>query len=330
VEVDVARGDAGDALAALRADPGVRWAEVDHRRSAFADPPDDPLYGSEWALPEINAPDAWSSATGAGVTVAIVDSGADASHPDLAGAIDPASRDLVGDGGSDFADGAGHGTHVAGIVGARRDNGIGVAGVAPDADLLILRALDDAGSGYDSDIAEAFDAAADAGARIVNASLGGTGGGTILETAIAAHPGTLFVVAAGNDGRSDDSTPEYPCSLPDANVLCVGASTASDRRASFSNYGRRSVDVFAPGQGILSTYPAALQSPPATGYATLDGTSMATPMVSGEAALLLQAAPSLSTAALKDAILSSGVAGSSYATRSVSGSASTSRPRSRR
>jgi subtilisin family serine protease len=329
VEVDVA-ADPGAALARLRSDPDVRWAVVDQRRTALAA---DPLLASQWALlntgsnpgagggtadADMDVPEAWTTATGRGVTVAVVDTGIDPAHPDLAGAVAPGSRDLRGVGGPNYADDNGHGTHVAGILGARRDNGEGIAGVAPDAAVMVLKVLDASGNGYDSDIAEAFDYAADHGVRIVNASFGGAGDPTVMRTAIAAHPKTLFVVAAGNDGADADAAPTYPCSLPDANVLCVGASTNTDARAGFSNYGARSVDLFAPGQRILSTYPPALDSA-GRSYGYMSGTSMATPMVAGEAALVLQAAPGLTTAQLKDAILASGDAVGAFSAASVSG-----------
>src|SRR5207245_6881993 len=127
--------------------------------------------------------------------------------------------------------------------------------VAPGAKVLPLRALDAHGSGSMSDVAAAFAYAGKLGLPVVNASLGG-GFSRAVEDAIAAHPQTLYVVAAGNAATNDDtpSTAEYPCAYPLANIVCVGATDSSDQPASFSNYGATSVDLYAPGVNILSTY----------------------------------------------------------------------------
>jgi len=143
---------------------------------------------------------------------------------------------------------------------AKRDNHIDTVGVAPAATVMSLKAFGDDGTAADSAIAAAFDYAGDHGARIVNGSFGGAGTSDLLDAAMAAHPDTLFVVAAGNDGVNDDTTPHYPCNYgaaPDnlPNVICVAATDSSDTLASFSNYGA-SVDLAAPGVGTTSTWPA--------------------------------------------------------------------------
>jgi subtilisin family serine protease len=318
----VTADDAAGALARLREDPDVAWAEPDGRLHAMAPVPDDPEFGKLWGFrntgqfggtpgADMDVLDAWDRSTGAGQTVAVVDTWVDASHPDLVGQVTT---------GPDFTgttppgttgDGTQHGTHVSGTVAARRGNRAGVAGVAPDAHVLAVRALDSTGSGWDSRIAAAFDYAAGQ-ARIVSASLGGPSGSAVLTTVIRSHPNTLFVVAAGNDGRSNDTTPTFPCNVDAGNVLCVGASTPADGIASFSNTGAASVDLFAPGVQIDSTVPG-------PGYAYLSGTSMATPAVAGEAALVLARAPQLSTGALKEILLSSAVVKPAFQGRSVSG-----------
>jgi thermitase len=311
--------DAQAALADLRRDPDVRFAEIDRVRRASSDDPD---FAYQWALEntgtnlsanfmsapqgtpdaDMDVPDAWAlGALGAGVEVAVVDSGVDAAHPDLATRIDTTlSRGFLA-GATNYADVNGHGTHVSGIVAAARDNGEGIAGVAPGATVVALKALDDQGAGYDSDIAAAFDYAGDHHIPIVNASLGGEGRSTVLSNAIAAHPDTLFVFAAGNGGTDqvgddNDLIDQWPCEAPSDNVVCVGASTQDDARASFSNYGHTSVDLFAPGEYIWSTLPDGR-------YDFMSGTSMASPAVAGEAALVLGAAPALSTAQLKAIVL---------------------------
>ena len=231
--VEVVAAPAGGRAAALRRlrrDPDVVWAEPDRRVHADTA---DTYFGQQWGLQntgqvvydtagtpdaDIDAPEAWSETTGQGATVAVVDTGAVLGHPDLS--LVPGHDYLDGD--DDPADGNGHGTHVAGII-AARENGAGTVGVAPAAAVMPLKALKDDGTGWSSDIAAAFAAAGDAGLRVVNASLGG-GYSQAEADAIATHPGTLYVVAAGNAASDDDTDPEYPCAFALPNVLCVGAS----------------------------------------------------------------------------------------------------------
>ena len=152
----------------------------------------------------------------------------------------------------------GHGTHVAGTIGAVGDNNIGVTGVAWHVRLMPVRVFDGEGVATSADIAEGFAYAGNMGARIVNYSGGGSTFSQAVQDAIAAHPNTLYVVAAGNDGRDLDAPGNntYPCELPQANIVCVAATTQSDALASFSNYSDNSVDLAAPGTNVLSTYPA--------------------------------------------------------------------------
>ena len=297
---------------------------------------------------DIDAPEAWGSSTGAGIRVGIVDTGVDADHPELSARLtgNPGERgagreanglDDDGNGyvddfrGWDFVpddndgdatsgpdglpeDPDGHGTHVAGIVGAQRDNGEGIAGAAPGALVVAVRALGEDGSGSMADIARAFVYAGRLGLPVVNASLGGPRDSLTLRSAIEDHPGTLFVAASGNggaDGLGDDVDryPEYPCATAAANVLCVGASDPDDRRADFSNYGLSTVDLYAPGVDILSTY-AAKPVTIADGcsgdpYCVLSGTSMAAPHAAAVAALVASARPDLRGAALRDVLVGS-------------------------
>ena len=308
VEVVVA-DDGKRALSELRADPDVVWAEPDRVRSAAADP----LADLEWALDntgqsvwgrrgtldaDIDAPEAWAISRGTGVTVAVVDSGADLTHPDLP--LLP-GYDWVDD-DSVPQDGNGHGTHVAGTI-AAAENGLGVVGVAPEASVIPLRVLDDNGEGWGSDVAAAFDWAGDRGVRIVNASLGSTGITSAERLAIREHPGTLYVVAAGNSGRNVDVTPHYPCAYTEPNVLCVGATDSGDDLASFSNYGADAVDLFAPGVDIVSTYPAGFGTYLDDGYTMMNGTSMATPHVAGAAALVAARRPEFTASQIKAALM---------------------------
>jgi thermitase len=300
VSVPAARADA--ALRALRADPDVRWAGRDTPVHAAADTTD-PFFHTLWALQssadaDMDFVEAWPLATGSGVTVAVVDTGVQADHPDLATQLDPYPGSDYIDDDDDPADGHGHGTHVSGTIAAANGNGVGITGAAPDARVLTLRVLDDDGWGSMSHVADAFDLAGDLGVRVVNASLGGTGAVPTITQAANEHPRTLYVVAAGNDDLDLDAAgPSYfPCEAPAANVLCVGASDWADARASFSNYGASAVDVYAPGVGIYSTSLGG-------GYAYKQGTSMATPHVAAAAALLFERNPSLDAAAVKAALL---------------------------
>src|SRR3954470_807577 len=377
-DTEVVRAGAGElaeAVAELNHDPDVVYAEPVVVMSAQSA---DSYYGSQWGLENVgqnmwlldssgyypggtadadmDVPEAWTKATGAGVTVGIVDTGMLTTHPDLAAQVasnagetgtdgpgrDKRSNGVDDDGngyvddwhGWDFVtaypsisvyegdstagpdndpqDNHGHGTHVAGIVAAQRDNNEGIAGVAPGAKVMPLRALGSNGRGTSIAIAEAFDYAGKMGLRVVNASLGGPGLDQTQLTAIQAHPNTLYVIAAANDNVNNDVTPYGPCALPAANILCVGASDENDRRASFSNYGATSVDVFAPGTAILSTYTS-----PA--YAYLQGTSMASPNAAGVAALVLSTRPGASALDVKSAVMASTEARSDLAGKSVTG-----------
>jgi subtilisin family serine protease len=329
--VQPAAGELAQALATLRASGDVVYAEPD-RPATLSTARNDFFWNSLWGLEntgqsggtvdaDIDATEAWQRSEGAGVTVAVVDTGVNATHQDLAGqlagnpgeqgdgretnGIDDDHNGFVDDAaGWDFyardnvpEDGNGHGTHVTGTIAALGTNRAGVVGVAPRAKVLPLRVLGNGGSGWMSDIATAFDYAGDLGVPIVNASLGGPRT-EVVEQAIAEHPGTLYVVAAGNDNTNADTS--YPCALELANVVCVGAGDNHDERASFSNYSAASVDLFAPGVDIVSTYNTS-----SSAYVAMDGTSMATPHVAGAAALALAASPGASTAHLRWALLSS-------------------------
>ncbi|HWM08908.1 MAG TPA: S8 family serine peptidase, partial [Solirubrobacteraceae bacterium] len=297
--VTAERGDVADALRDLNADPAVVYAERDGIRTATADPETDPL----WGLQRVQAPAVWGdSVFGVDATVAVVDSGIDTSHPDLVDRIADEGYDFVDDDTDPF-DEDGHGTHVAGTIAANK-NGVGLAGVAPEAGLVPLRALaldeNNNVSGLISDLVEAYDWAGDHDVPIVNASLGGPGAFQTEYNAIARNEDVLFVVAAGNDGTDNDNPDpdlsNFPCAYDLPNIICVGATDDQDDIADFSNFGANTVDVFAPGVGIESTY----TSPD---YETLEGTSMATPHVAGAAALLLSATPELSPAAVAAAIM---------------------------
>ncbi|MFI6521043.1 S8 family peptidase [Spirillospora sp. NPDC050679] len=249
----------------------------------------DPMRDQQWALNAMKLPDAWKrEATGKGVTIAVVDTGADLGHPDLKDSL-VAGYDFV-DNDDEPKDQNGHGTHVAGIAAAVTDNGTGIAGGAPDAKIMPVRALNTLGSGDNATITKAIVWAADHGAKVINLSLGESGlmsrlikGGVLNQAFSYAHgKGAVVVAAAGNDGTVKQP---YKVTTP---VLTVGASDQRGRPAEFTNVGAQD-QVTAPGVGILSTLPT-YRTPETkndtSGYGKLDGTSMAAPYVSALAALL--------------------------------------------
>jgi thermitase len=254
------------ALLAILAGP----AAADARAAA------DPLRGAQWGLDAIHLQTAQRIATGAGALVAVVDSGVDATHPDLAGRV-VAGPDLVdGDGLPD--DPTGHGTHIAGIIAAAAGNGIGGAGIAPASRILAVRVLGPDNKGTAADVAAGIDAAIDAGAQVVNLSFNWAQADPQLAPVTAAmqraaDAGVLLVVAAGNDAQERCEEPVLP-----ERALCVGALGDDLRLASFSSHGQ-GLGLVAPGDDIVSTWPG-------DAYERLSGTSQAAGMTSGIAALL--------------------------------------------
>ena len=235
--------------------------------------PNDPLFSQQWHQAKINTAGAWDLAKATGVVIAIVDTGSTCNHPDLVGkclaGYDYANND------SDPTDDQGHGTHVSGIAAALTNNGVGGAGVAWDAKILPVKVLGASGSGSHSAIASGIIWAADHGADVINMSLGGQFTTNALRDAVAyaISKNVVVVAAAGNDNTSN---PSYPASYP--GVICVAATTQSDTKASFSNYGT-CIDVASPGVGILSSVMNG-------SYQAWSGTSMASPIVAGLAGLL--------------------------------------------
>ena len=292
--------------------PSVEYAEPDYIVQATVDPPpNDPLYldNSLWGMANIRAPAAWESTTGTGsFVVADIDTGLDYEHPDIAdnvwtnpGEIADNGIDEDGNGyvddvrGWDFAYGDnnpsdvhGHGTHTAGTIGAKGNNGTGVVGVNWNVKIMPLKFLDDSGSGSMSGAISALDYAVSTGVKVSNNSWGwGCGGyycysssmfSAIKNAGLAGH---LFIAAAGNDGTDNDSSRFYfyPASYNLDNIISVAAIDSAEQKASWSNYGATSVDLGAPGVNIYSTKPGG-------SYQDMSGTSMATPHVAGVAALL--------------------------------------------
>jgi subtilisin family serine protease len=317
-----------------RADPDVEYAEPNLLYEALVTP-NDPQYGQLWGMARISAPAAWNSTTGNGaVVVAVIDTGIDFGHPDLAGNVWTNPAELAGNGLDDDADGYvddlhgidsslgsgnpmddhGHGTHVAGTIGAVGNNGIGVAGLNWNVRMMACKFLTASGSGATSDAVECLQyvkSLKDRGVNIVatNNSWGCSGSGCYsqaLYDAINAQRDILFIAAAANNAADNDRTPSYPAAYDLPNLIAVAATGASDVRAGFSNYGRRSVHLAAPGDAVLSTLPDTNNWGISGGYGTLSGTSMATPHVTGLAALLKSQDANRNWVALRNLLLAGG------------------------
>ena len=279
-----------DAIDRYESMPAVEYAQPNYRKQIAATTPDDPRFPMLWGLhntggdmgtsdADIDAPEAWDITTGSEeVTIAVVDTGVDYNHPDLVDNMwtnesEAAGVPGVDDDGNGYVDDVhgwdavnedgdpmddeDHGTHCAGTIGAQGDNGLGVVGVNWDVSIMALKFLDADGWGETVDVVEVFEYADTMGVKLLSNSWGGYYALDQAEyDAIEAMGDALFFFAAGNDGKDNDGpSPHYPSSYDLDNVLAVGASDDDDTRASFSNYGATTVDVFAPGVNILSTVP---------------------------------------------------------------------------
>jgi subtilisin family serine protease len=336
--------DAESVVAQYRALPEVEYAEVNNEIALDHDDgghqhvhADDELFFRQWGLfnsgqnggkagADISVMRAWAVTKGSDqVVVAVLDSGIDYSHPDLAnniwtrgpiikayedddlteGPVEDVHGFNVVDDNGDPMDDNGHGTHCAGIIGAEGGNGIGITGVNWTVKIMPLKFMDADGSGTTKDAIEAINYVinrkrAGVNVRIISASWGSTVKSRALEDIIrkAGDEGILFVAAAGNSSSDNDRTPHYPASYDLSNMISVAAVNRNDELTSFSNYGAKSVQVAAPGEEILSTW---LEH----GFEEKKGTSMATPFVSGVAALVLAQNPKMSVEELRARLLKS-------------------------
>jgi thermitase len=285
-------------VAAYRGEASVQFAEPDFIAEAIFTP-NDPYLVKQWGMTKIQAPEAWDITQGSTeVKIAILDTGIDQNHEDLAAKI-VANKNFTLSRTVD--DKYGHGTHVAGIAAAITNNGKGVAGVGFNSSLMNIKVLGDTGTGYYSWIAQGIIWAADNGAKVINLSLGGMSASTTLESAVnyAWNKGAVLVGAAGN---SNTSAPLYPAYYE--NCIAVAATDQSDAKASWSNYGDW-VDIAAPGVDIFSTMPNHKNRIGILNYGSLSGTSMSTPHVAGVAALVFAAKPGWTNAEVRTQIQAS-------------------------
>jgi subtilisin family serine protease len=316
--IRLVHGD-GRTLSRLRHAPGVRWIERNRvfRASGLAL---DPLLGRQWALGGrigMRARRVWQTSAGSDVTVAVLDSGVRLDHPDLAanlwtnpgeiaangvdddadGWVDDVHGANVVSGGGTPDDGFGHGTAVAGVIGARGGNARGISGVAPRVRLQPVKVLDDHGVGSTLTVVEGMRYALAHGARVINVSLNGPQGSQALEETIAEAEamGVLVVASAGNDGQDRDRIPSYPASTPSEAIISVTSVGRRGYLARGAAYGAVSVDLAAPGTRVLTTTPS--------GYGVYSGTSFAAAHVSGALALMAAARPDAPGPELRRALI---------------------------
>jgi subtilisin family serine protease len=304
----------------LRALRAVRYVERDFYLRTTATP-DDPMYPRQYALAAggaaaVGAPSAWDMRTSCS-KLAVLDTGIQWDHPDLSGNVWHNPEEVKGNGKDDDKNGYvddywgfnvikgkgnakddnGHGTHVGGIIAGRGNNADGISGLCWTARIVPVKFMDSRGRGATSDAVTGIHYAVKAGAKIINCSFGSSSKSSSLADAVswAKGKGAMLVVAAGNDGVNIDKEPTYPASYGANNILTVAAITSSGALASFSNFGSEAVDLGAPGDSILSTYPT-------SGYKTLSGTSMAAPIVAAAAAMLRKQDSGLSYGDIRSAI----------------------------
>ena len=342
--------DLQKALELMKKDNNIAYAEPNYIMHILETVPNDGRYSSQYALnntgqtggtrgADISAQDAWDIQTGSrDIIVGVIDTGIDDRHSDLAANMwrnpgesgDGKESNGVDDDGNGYVDDYrgwdfvnndnnpfddnDHGTHCAGIIGAVGNNGSGISGANWNVSLLGLKFLSGSGSGSTDDAVEAILYAIDLGIPILSNSWGGGGRSQALEDAIeaASQAGILFVAAAGNDAKNTDNSDNYPSNYASANVISVASSDDRDQLSSFSNYGKETVDLAAPGSSILSTVAN-------NNYRSLSGTSMATPYVAGAAALIMAQYPGISMEEIKYRLLGSVDFKSAFASRTVSG-----------
>ncbi|MFG0450122.1 S8 family serine peptidase [Shewanella sp. YQ_9] len=343
--------DIEQAIKMISSHPAVKYAEPNYILRAIG-MPDDPRFPELWGMhntgqtggvadADIDAPEAWDVTTGStDVIIGVIDTGVDYNHPDLQanmwvnpgeipgngidddgnGVIDDIHGFSAANNNGDPMDGNGHGTHVAGTIGAKGNNGLGVAGVNWDVTIIGCQFLTPAGTGSTADAIACIDYMTDlkvnhgVDIKATNNSWGGGGFSQALKDSIeaAGEAGILFLAAAGNDTSDNDASPHYPSNYESDIVMSIASTDSSDGISWFSNWGATSVDMAAPGSAILSTVPGG-------GYESYSGTSMATPMVTGVAALVWSINPDLTPLEMKELLMNSGDANAAMTGKSVAG-----------
>lgn len=289
--VELPRGQEMQAVATLKRNPHIEFAELD-RRVAPAAAPNDPYFGSSWHLAKINASTAWDSSTGSGVTVAVLDTGVDAAHPDLSSRIVPGWN--FHDNNSNTSDVHGHGSAVAGAAAATMNNAIGVAAIAGQARIMPIRIADANAYAYWSTVAQGLTWAADNGARVANISYVGVAGSSAVQSAAQymKNKGGLVVVCAGNNNRDEGIAPTTA-------MIPVSATDENDLKTSFSSWGGF-VAMSAPGINVWTTQRGGT-------YGQWWGTSIASPVTAGVVALMMARKPTLSAAQVESLLYASAV-----------------------
>ena len=332
---------ASDVLSSYINSNQIEFLEPDYQISHSATAFNDPEVSKQWAHGVVQSTNAWDLSEGEHVLVGVIDSGIDFSHPDLKANIYRNTREVINGvdddrngfiddvSGWDFVNNNNnpqaddtrsyHGTHVSGTIGAVGNNGIGIVGQAPRVKILPLKYLDSTGTGFTSNAIRAIDYAIKMKVKVLSNSWGSFSSSASLQSAIvrARQAGILFVAAAGNGDASGravntDATPFFPASYRLDNIVSVAASDSSDQLSAWSNYGHSTVDLAAPGVSIYSTRNN-------NSYASLSGTSMATPLVSGVAALVFSERPDLSPREVKAILIASVDKSSAYSGRVASG-----------
>ncbi|WP_394391350.1 S8 family serine peptidase [Shewanella woodyi] len=343
--------DVSKAIKMISQHPAVKYAEPNYVIKAVGTP-DDPSFASLWGMnntgqdggtadADIDAVEAWDISTGdSDVVVAVIDTGVDYNHEDLQDNMWTNPNEIAGNGidddgngviddihgysaiddDGDPMDGNGHGTHVSGTIGAKGNNGVGVAGVNWDVSIIGCQFLDAGGSGSTAGAIACIDYVTNlkvnhgVDVKASNNSWGGGGFSQALKDSIESggDAGILFVAAAGNSASDNDASPSYPASYDSAAVMAVASTDRNDNMSGFSQYGLTSVDIGAPGSAILSTTPG-------NNYSSFNGTSMATPHVVGAAALVWSINPDLSIEEMKQLLMDSGDSNADLTGKTVSG-----------
>jgi thermitase len=311
VLVDLTKKSEMITLSRLVSNPNVEWVVPNFKLYTLGTSPSVQALKDQWAIAKVSAEKAWSRAANKGkksITIAVIDTGVDYKHPSLAPNMVP-GYDFKGNDNDPMdetgAQNPGHGTHCAGIAAATGQVDGGIIGMGPDVSIMPIRFLGADGSGDLNAGIKSIDFAIDKGAQVISASWGAAvpraQAGPLIEAVQRADDkGVIFVAAAANDGKSNDTRDVFPANAGTPNMISVAASGSADEKPEWSNFGKNTVDLASPGLKIMSTLPN-------SAYGELSGTSMATPLVSGLVAFLKAQDPSLTGAQIRSLLQTTGV-----------------------